>query len=247
MRSPGATLARGTPLTPAATAEHDGSVAHRRASTVVRRWIAVSIVLSATLTSACNQIHVRAVVPPLATTTSQPALRQQTDQALSGVELERLVVAPPGPFAQLPDTTLRTGLMEVGNPSSGKIGIGFSNQQEIVAAGFQRGWEKAYVSPDGAAADINVFEFRSPDGPSRLVREFAAERPAGFVRFAITTVPDAQGLAGRSPEGKPTAAIAFGDARFLVVIVIGGPAGAHDYRGLALTLANEQHSRLQGA
>ena len=63
------------------------------------------------------------------------------------------MVAAPSPFAQLPDSTLKTGLMEEGNPNSGQIGIGFASEQQIVDAGFQRGWEK-FRAPDGAIAQV---------------------------------------------------------------------------------------------
>src|SRR4051794_29003335 len=65
--------------------------------------------------------------------------------------LHRLVVAPAAPFVALPDSALKTGLMEFGNPKSGKIGT-VVNTAQLKAANFQRGWETVFRTPDEAVA-----------------------------------------------------------------------------------------------
>jgi hypothetical protein len=164
---------------------------------------------------------------------------------LTAVELERLVVAPPASFAQLPDSALKTGLMDVGNPASGQIGIGFASQQEIVGAGFQRGWEKAFRASDGAIVDINLVEFRSSSGPNVLVTTFESRAPKSYARLDIPRFTHASGFFGTSPEGRAAYGTVFADARFLVAVEVGGPPRARDYRGLIVTLTEAQFAQLK--
>jgi hypothetical protein len=153
-------------------------------------------------------------------------------------------VSPPTPFAQLPDSELKTGLMEVGNPAAGVIGIGFANQADVVPAGFQRGWEKAYRTPDRAFIDVNVFEFREPTGPTTLVALFQSRTPGTYTSETVPGVPDAHGAAGTSPEGRTAVAVAVAHGRFLVSIVGGGTPGAYGYEAIVQQLTRDQLARL---
>jgi hypothetical protein len=166
-------------------------------------------------------------------------------EPLSGPQLQRLVVAAPAPFVKQPDASIKTGLMEVGNPKSGDIGIGFATTPQLVAAGFQRGWEAFYRAPDGAIVDVNLFEFSSSTGPQSLVRRYLASPQPGYSRSPIEGVSGAIAEVGRSPEGRTAAATAFAHGRFLGVILTGGPLGTHDYPALLRQLAQTQLAKLR--
>jgi hypothetical protein len=135
--------------------------------------------------------------------------------------------------------------MEVGNPNSGEIGIGFATTPELVAAGFQRGWETAYRAPDGAVIDIDVFEFASPSGPAAVTTAFRAHLTRGYRQFAIPAVTNATAEIGTSPEGRTAVASAFGHDRFLVVLIVGGQPGLHDYESVFDQLAQRQLANLR--
>jgi hypothetical protein len=163
-----------------------------------------------------------------------------TPDTLSPAALEALVVTPPPPFRLLPDDELKTGLMEAGNPKSGEIAIGFAQEPQLTAAGFQRGWEKAFRAPDRAVVDDYVFEFRTTDGPSTLVRLFQSTPQTGYETATVPGVPGSIEYVGTSPEGRTAVVTAAAHGRFLFGVTVGGPPGAHPYRALLESLAKEQ-------
>jgi hypothetical protein len=181
------------------------------------------------------------------TSTSRPQTTTTTHvgaEPLSGRQLQQLVVAAPAPFVKQPDAILKTGLMEVGNPNSGEIGIVFATTPQLVAAGFQRGWETFYRAPDGAIIDVNVFDFSASTGPQSIVRRYLALSQPGYSRSPIEGVSGAIAEVGRSPQGLAATATAFAHGHFLAVILTGGPPGSHDYPALLRQLAQEQLRRL---
>jgi hypothetical protein len=139
---------------------------------------------------------------------------------------------------------LKTGLMEVGNLQSGEIGIGYAQQRQLAAAGFQRGWEKAFLSPDGAVVDGYVFEFRAASGPAAMVTLFRRSVDKSYKSFAVADVPGATAYSGTSPEGREVVATAFARGRFLAGFTLGGPPRGHDYRSLLQSLAQQQEAAL---
>lgn len=165
--------------------------------------------------------------------------------ALSAGQLANLVVAPPTPFAHVPDSEKSTGLMEVGNPRAGTIGSPLGTKDQLVASGFQRGWESLYRTPGAAeVVQVEVFEFRSPAGPRQAVDRVRGHLTPGYERIPVPGVAGADGQAGTSPEGRQAVAVTFADGRFAVSVLAGGTQAGFDYRSLALGLAKQQRSRL---
>jgi hypothetical protein len=164
---------------------------------------------------------------------------------LTGPQLQALVVVAPPPFVRLPDSVLKTGLMEVGNPNAGQIGLPFTNEQQLVRMGFHRGWETIYRAPDKAIIDINVFEFTAASGPTAITRQYLAHPQAGYRRHLLQGVPGATVEIGTSPEGRTAAATAFAHGRFFVVLTVGGGPNLHDYQGLINQLAQQQLAKLR--
>lgn len=134
--------------------------------------------------------------------------------------------------------------MEIGNPHAGTLGIGFATTAQLQSAGFQRGWESAFRARDGAVIDTNVFEFASAAGPAAITRIYLAHRPAGYRSVAVPGVSGARAVVGTSPEGRTAVGTAFGHERFLVVLVVGGQPGAHDYLNLLEDLARRELARV---
>jgi hypothetical protein len=196
-------------------------------------------------TAAAGVIMIAACGSGTSTSTPQTTRTHEVAEPLSGPQLQRLVVAAPAPFVKQPDASIKTGLMEVGNPKSGDIGIGFATTPQLVAAGFQRGWETFYRAPDGAIVDVNLFDFSSPTGPTSLVRRYLASPQPGYSRSPIEGVDGAIAEVGRSPQGRTAAATAFAHGRFLGVILTGGPPGTHDYPALLRQLAQKQLATLR--
>jgi len=163
---------------------------------------------------------------------------------LSAAKLQALVIAPPPPFIQLPDSVLKTGLMEIGNPLSGHIGVGYAQEADFSKAGLGRGWEKFFRASDGAVVDAYVFEFATEGGPTSLVALFQSKVPASYEKFALPSPAGAVGYAGTSPEGRSTLAVALNDGRFLFGFTVGGPPGAHDYRMIIESLVTRQLAAL---
>ena len=174
-----------------------------------------------------------------ALTTGVAVAADINEKPLSGPALHRLVVAPPAPFAPLPDSVLKTGLMEFGNPKSGKIGTVVSTQR-LKKAKFQRGWESVFRSPDGAAVYVDVFEFATVAGAKSLVQEVERHIPSTYSRVSLGGLPSVFASQGTSPQGNAVTAAVFSLGRFFVFQVVGGPPTAHDYRGLSTNLAAQQ-------
>ena len=196
-------------------------------------------------TAAAAAITIAACGSGTSTSTPQTTTTTHvTGAPLSGAQLEQLVVAAPTPFVKQPDAILKTGLMEVGNAKSGDIGIGFATTPQLVAAGFQRGWETFFRAPDGAVVDVNVFDFSSSTGPQSMVRRYLASPQPGYSRSPIDGVSGAIAEVGRSPQGRAAAATAFARGRFLAVILTGGPPETHDYPALLRQLAQKQLASL---
>ena len=164
----------------------------------------------------------------------------------SAAELESLVVTLPAPFEQQPDDVIETGLMEPDNPESGTIAIGYAQEDDLVAAGFIRGWEKYFRAPDGAAMVGHVFVFEDDDGPLEIMERFEKTDEPGFERFEVADVPGGVGFSGTSPEGRSAYAAAAAHGRYLIGFTLGGPPGAHDYAALIASLMQEQSAALPG-
>lgn len=168
----------------------------------------------------------------------------ESSNALSAQELESLVVSPPAPFVKVPDSVHKTGLMEFGNPRSGVIGIGFASSEDIKVAGFQRGWERIYATPDGAVFDINLFEFKGSAGPVGLVDRFVAALPSTYQKAPLRNSASIIAT-GTSPEGRAVAATAIARGRFFVVMDVGGPPKLRDYAALLAKLATKEIRNLR--
>jgi hypothetical protein len=164
---------------------------------------------------------------------------------LSGTALHQLVVAPPSPFTALPDDVLKTGLMEFGNPHSGKIGTVVSTSQ-LKRQGFQRGWESVFRSPDGAVIYVDVFECAKASGAAGLARAAQAKVPASYTRTPIDGLAGVFALNGVSPEGRSVSSAIYSRGRFFVFQGAGGATDAHDYQGLLADLARRQSAALPG-
>lgn len=171
--------------------------------------------------------------------------RASTTAPLSAQKLEALVVAPPSPYAHVPDQEKSTGLMEVGNPHAGTIGSPFGTKELLVAAGFQRGWESLFRTPTSDVAQIEVFEFGSAQGARDSVDRFRGHLPTSYQQFAVAGIPHSAGGAGLSPEGRRVVGIAFPRGRFAVSVLAGGNQPGFDYHGLAVGLANKELAALR--
>ena len=182
--------------------------------------------------------HAKPSAPPTT------AIKDAGATALTATELERLVVEPPQPFKILPDAELKTGLMEPGNPKSGEIAIGFAQEPQLTGAGLQRGWEKAFRTPDRAIVDDYVFEFRTADGADAMARLFQSTPQTGYQRADVPGVPGAIEYIGTSPGGLTTVATAAAHGRFLFGFTVGGPPGAYPYRQLLESMAKQQLTAL---
>ena len=177
-------------------------------------------------------------------TTSSSSTEAAEPRVPSADELEDLVVSLPAPFEQQPDDVIETGLMEPNHPESGTIAIGYAQEDDLVAAGFVRGWEKYFRAPDEAAMVGHVFVFESEDGPLGIMERFEATDEPGFERFEIPGVPGGVGFSGTSPEGRSAYAAASAHGRFLIGFTLGGPPGAHDYAALLESLMQDQYAAL---
>jgi hypothetical protein len=162
-----------------------------------------------------------------------------SSSALSGAQLHALVVAPPPPFQHLPDSALKTGLMEFGNPKSGKIGTVVSTAQ-LKKARFQRGWESAFRADDGAVVVVDVFECATAEGAAQLTRAAQARIPSTYTPIPIDGLAGISAFAGISPDGHTVNAAVYSKGRFFVFQDVGGAPGAHDYTGLLTGLAQNQ-------
>ena len=204
------------------------------------RHIAVAFML-AIVAVACggggSTNHANPSAAPTTTINDTPAV-------LSAAELQRLVVEPPAPFEILPDAQLKTGLMEPGNPQSGEIAVGFAQEPQLTAAGLQRGWEKAFRTPDSAIVDDYVFEFRTAEGADSMARLFQSSPQTGFQRADVPGVPGALEYIGTSPGGLTALATAAAHGRFLFGLNVGGPPGAYPYRQLLESMAKQQLAAL---
>ena len=158
---------------------------------------------------------------------------------LSAGQLRALVVAPPPPFDPLPDSVLKTGLMEFGNPKSGKIGTVVSTAQ-LRKAKFQRGWESAFRSVDDAVVLVDVFECATASGATQLARAARALVPSTYAQTPIDGVAGVSAFAGVSTEGRAVDTAAYSRGRFFVFQVAGGTPGAHDYSTLLADLVRRQ-------
>ena len=170
--------------------------------------------------------------------------KSSAGSALGASELERLLVAPPPPYAQISDSELGTGLMEVGNPRSGTIGIGWAQEPDLTKAGMQRGWEKAFRAPDRATVLDHVFEFRTTDGPTGLLPKYQSSVERSYQKFDVAGVPGAVEFLGTSPEGRTVVISEAAHGRFLFGGLVGGPPGAHPYRELLESLMRQQVAAL---
>jgi hypothetical protein len=158
---------------------------------------------------------------------------------LPAASLHRLVASPPAPFKELPDSALNTGLMEFGNPHSGKIGT-VVPVKELKRARFQRGWESAFRTDDGAIVLVDVFEFPTSSDASSLVATAQARIPTTYTRTPIDGMTNVSLLSGTSREGRSVSATVYSNGRFFVFQDAGGPPGAHDYATLIADLARQQ-------
>ena len=135
--------------------------------------------------------------------------------------------------------------MEVGNPRAGTIGTPLGTKDQLVASGFQRGWESLYRTAGGAdVVQIEVFEFRSPNGPRQAVDRVRGHLGPGYESVPVPGIPGADGQAGTSAEGRQVVGITFADGRFAVSVLAGGTQAGFVYRSLALGLAKQQRSQL---
>jgi hypothetical protein len=164
---------------------------------------------------------------------------------LSGAALHRLIVAPPAPFEPLPDSTLKTGLMEFGNPRSGKIGTIVPIAQ-LKQAKFQRGWETVFRASDRASVLVDVFECAHPSGAAMLARAANEHVPATYISTPIDGVAGVIARSGTSPQGNSVSAAVYSEGRFFVFQDVGGPKDAHDYLGLLTDLAQRQAAAIRG-
>lgn len=218
------------------------STRRRSAATWTLLGLVVAFVLGCGTKSQSSSTTTKTTTTAAATSTTNSAA---TNQPLSGSELERLIVPAPDPYAKVPDAELKTGLMEVGNPRSGEIGVFFAKKDKILAAGFQRGWERLYRAADRATIDVIVFEFKGKDGPTTLVNALKDQPLSpGYQASPLPGVPGGTVISGTSPEGQAAYATALTHGRFLVGLLIGGPKGAHDYAKLVASLSTEQLTRL---
>jgi hypothetical protein len=174
-----------------------------------------------------------------------PALASTTGTApLSGTALHRLLVAPPPPFEPLPDSALKTGLMEFGNPRSGKIGTVVAIAQ-LKKAKFQRGWETVFRTSDGAGVVVDVFECARPSGAAMLARSANEHVPTTYTSTPIEGVAGVSARSGVSPQGNSVSAAAYSQGRFFVFQDVGGPKDAHDYLGVLTDLAQRQSAAIR--
>ena len=172
-----------------------------------------------------------------------PSAWASSSPALPPSALRRLVVAPPPPFVALPDRVLRTGLMEFGNPKSGKIGTVVSTAQ-LKAAKFQRGWETVFQAPDMSAAYVDVFECATPGGANKLVSDAQSRVPSTYTTSPLDGLPGVTTFVGTSPDGHAVNGVVYSKGRFFVFQEVGGTPGAHDYASLLADLATRQTAAL---
>ena len=158
---------------------------------------------------------------------------------LPASDLWSLIAFPPAPFE--PVTDAPSAVLELGNKDAKEVSLPFTNEAELSKAGFQRGWESVFGTPDGAVVIIDVLAFATPAGPIALQKQFLAH--AGPQRRTIKDVPAVVEL-GRSPKGRAALSTAFAAGRFLVVITVGGPPDEHDYTKLMNDLVHEQAANL---
>jgi hypothetical protein len=192
------------------------------------------------------RMMVSAVLAGIFVTVSALSMSQATASSsapLSATRLHALVVAPPPPFDPLPDIVLKTGLMEFGNPKSGKIGTVVSIAQ-LKKAKFQRGWESAFRSADSASVLVDVFECATASDATKLARAAQARIPSTYTPTAMDGLAGVSAFAGVSPEGRTVNAAVYSQGRFFVFQDVGGTPGAHDYAALLTNLVRRQTALL---
>ena len=182
-----------------------------------------------------------AVIGAAACESSAPG-RPATVGPLSAQRLSALVVAPPSPYAHVPDQEKSTGLMEVGNPRAGTIGSPLGTKDQLVASGFQRGWESLYRTPTADVAQVEVFEFATDAGARETVARVRGHVSPSYRTFTVARLADSVSQEGTSTEGRSVVAIAFAHGRFAVSVLVGGTKAGMGYHDLAVGLAERQLS-----
>ena len=150
-------------------------------------------------------------------------------------ELRSLVAFPPPPFE--PVTDAPSVALEIGKPGVKEPSLPFASNQQLSNAGFQRGWESIFGTPDGAVVLVNILQFGTRAGPVAAQKLFLSK--AGPQRRTIEDIPAVVEI-GRSPRGLATFSTAFARGRYLVVLTVGGPPDKHDYTTIMNDLAHDQ-------
>ena len=88
-------------------------------------------------------------------------------------ELRSLVAFPPPPFE--PVTDAPSVALEVGKPGVKEPSLPFASSQQLSNAGFQRGWESIFGTPDGAVVLVNILQFGTRAGPVAAQKLFLVQ------------------------------------------------------------------------
>lgn len=164
-------------------------------------------------------------------------------------DMERLLISDlPTGFEQVPDSEFDTGPSDL---AKAVVDDGAADAEDVlVAAGFVRGYQRAWQTADGSdRVIVSLYEFSNVDGAAsyrdRGLAALEDDSSMEVVPFDVASVPEASGrsLTNLESAGGQAALVVFTKDVHLVQVTVIGPTDEAN-QALAQQLAQDQFDRV---